>query len=434
MSNNQRNVSYVKRKYLEDVTNIHETQQRAYKTEYPDISVQAMKSSCIDANESNDYHLFRNYQNVHPLLGWYKADLDTGVLSYDQFRALLETENEPQLIELLVTTGLIAEHRPCIYCGGMMRKKKDGKHMFWICTRSVNGIKCNRGKKSIRDGTIFDNSNLSTQTILTIIWHFVHHLNEKQCAEYTNISQKNNTTIIKWYKFCRDVCTEWFWDARNTPKLGGYGKIIEIDESYFPGVPKFNRGRRLGGDAWEDDEKWVFAMTERDSLDAIAIQVPSNRSRKNLLPHINDHCLPGSIFCSDGWKAYYKLAEHLVVDDALHYAVNHSENFVDPETGAHTQTVEGFWRQCKSYLPNFGLKPRYLRTYIGSFLWYRYCKQRKLDLFVHMLKSISEKRPFVTQLLPVAELTFNPVFKEGTKENAIEILDNDKADEDFMYP
>ena len=51
-----------------------------------------------------------------------------------------------------------------------------------------------------------------------------------------------------------------------------------------------------------------------------------------------------------------------------------------------------------------------------------------------MLKSISEKRPFVTQLLPVAEITFNPVFKEGTKENAIEILDNDNADEDFMDP
>ena len=73
-------------------------------------------------------------------------------------------------------------------------------------------------------------------------------------------------------------------------------------------------------------------MTERDSLDAIAIQVPSNRSRKDLLPRIHDHCLPGSIFCSDGWKAYYELAEHLDVDDALHYAVNHSENFVDPET------------------------------------------------------------------------------------------------------
>ena len=91
-----------------------------------------------------------------------------------------------------------------------------------------------------------------------------------QCAEYTNISQ-NNTTVIKRYKFCRNVCTEWFWGSRTTPKLGGYGKTIEIDESYFPGVPKFNRGRRLGGNAWEDDEKWVFEMTERDSLDAIAI-------------------------------------------------------------------------------------------------------------------------------------------------------------------
>ena len=83
---------------------------------------------------------------------------------------------------------------------------------------------------------------MSTQTILTIIWHFVHHLDVRQCANYTNISQKNNTTIIKWYKFCREVVTEWFWDATNTPKLGGFGKIVEVEESYLPGKPKFNCG------------------------------------------------------------------------------------------------------------------------------------------------------------------------------------------------
>ena len=96
-------------------------------------------------------------------------------------------------------------------------------------------MKCNRGKKSIRDGTIFDNCNLSTQNMLTINWHFVYHLDEKQCANYTNISQKNNATVIKRYKFCREVVTEWFWDPQNTPKLGGYGKIVEFDESFFPG-------------------------------------------------------------------------------------------------------------------------------------------------------------------------------------------------------
>ena len=69
---------------------------------------------------------------------------------------------------------------------------------------------------------------------------------------------------------------------------------------------------------------------------------------------------------------------------------------------------------------------------MGSFLWYRYCKQRKLDLFIHMLKSISEKRPFINHSLPVAEIMFNPVSKTGTKEDAIEILEDE--DNDFIDP
>jgi NAD(P)-dependent dehydrogenase (short-subunit alcohol dehydrogenase family) len=62
-----------------------------------------------------------------------------------------------------------------------------------------NGIRCNKGKKSIRTGTMFDNSQRSTTTILQLVWHFVHCLSEKQCVQYTNISAKNNTTVVKWY-------------------------------------------------------------------------------------------------------------------------------------------------------------------------------------------------------------------------------------------
>ena len=79
---------------------------------------------------------------------------------------------------------------------------------------------------------------------------------------------------------------------------------------------------------------WV--ITERDNLDCILEQVPSNRSRKTLIPLINKQALPGSLFCSDGWRAYMKLADHLNADDALHYPVN-------PDTGAHTQIIEGLW-------------------------------------------------------------------------------------------
>ena len=65
------------------------------------------------------------------------------------------------------------------------------------------------------------------------------------------------------------------------------------------------------------------------------------QNKETLLPIIEQHCIEGTIFHSDGWKAYGKLAEHLDVKDCSHFPVKHSSNYVDPETGAHTQTIEG---------------------------------------------------------------------------------------------
>ena len=73
-----------------------------------------------------------------------------------------------------------------------------------------------------------------------------------------------------------------------------------------------------------------------------------------------------------------KLAEHLELDDVLHYSVNHSKNYVNPETGAHTQTIEGLWGQIKDFLPTHGMKPCDLHSYLGWFMWTRFCKQRNL--------------------------------------------------------
>ena len=401
----------VKRKALVDLTNVCSDEDIYLKSDnkYSVQDLLPILEDNVDTNSSKPASIFEDlssdrFQNVHPLLGWYKHDLNTGVLSYDDFNNLMQPENDVQLINLLSEIGVIADHYKCLLCGGDMNKVKDEGHWFWICRRRVNGVKCQRKKKSIRTGTIFEHSKLSTQDILKIVWHFVHHLSEKQCVDYTKLSSKNNTTVVKWYRFCREICTEWFWKPHNTPKLGGFGHIVEMDESYFPGKP---RVRRLGEHSWEDADKWGFGMTQRGSLDAIIEQVPSNRSRATLLPIVDRHCLDGTIFCSDGWKAYNKLRDHLQIEDSLHFSVNHSENFVDPETGAHTQTIEGLWRHCKAFLPSFGLKSRDLHTYLGTFLWHRYCKQRKLDMFVKFLKCAAEIRPPDKNELPNGTITLS---------------------------
>ena len=337
---------------------------------------------------------------------------------------LLDPANDVYLIELLTSLGVIAVSQQCKFCGGPMRKFKEKIYWYWICTRRVNGVKCNRGKYSIRQGTVLDEGKLSMQNILLIFWNFVHRLTEQQCKDYVGISKKTNHTVVDWYRTCREVCTDWIWD--NTPMLGGYGKIVEMDESYFAGAPKYNRGRRLGT-SWDEQEidKWGFCLTERGRLDCVITQVDASRSRRLLLPIIQKHTLPGSIFCSDGWKAYHSLAEHLDLEDVVHFPVNHSQNYVNPETGAHTQTVEGVWRHCKDFLPSFGLKPKDLHTYIGTFMWYRYCKERKLDMFKHFLVSAASKFPPSRTNLPSGQAIERPV--------AVVALDNIDDQEQVIH-
>ena len=111
------------------------------------------------------------------------------------------------------------------------------------------------------------------------------------------------------------------------------------------------------------------------------------------------------------------------MEDVLHYPVNHSKNYVDPETGAHTQTIEGLWGHVKDFLPTRGMKPCDLYSYLGWFMWTRFCKQRNLDKFVHFFKCVSEVRP------PLC----NHMISIGNIQHSINDLKEEKvSDDDFV--
>ena len=90
------------------------------------------------------------------------------------------------------------------------------------------------------------------------------------------------------------------WDIENldlaAAPIGGEGIIVEIDESKF-GKRKYNRGHRVEG-------VWVVGGVE-------------------------------IIVRTDLWRGYRALHDF----GMEHQTVNHTDHFVDPVTGVHTNTI-----------------------------------------------------------------------------------------------
>lgn len=66
-------------------------------------------------------------------------------------------------------------------------------------------------------------------------------------------TEHSNHTIVGCFNLCREVCSIV---VRDQPKMVGLNeskKAIQIDESYFRGKRKYNKGRLRSGDEKQDD-------------------------------------------------------------------------------------------------------------------------------------------------------------------------------------
>ena len=70
---------------------------------------------------------------------------------------------------------------------------------------------------------------------------------------------------------------------------------------------------------------------------------------------------------TDQWRAYLGIQN--MGQGYIHLTVNHSANFVDPNTGVCTNAVEGFWSQAKKKFKRmFGTYEALLPAYLDE--WY----------------------------------------------------------------
>ena len=143
-----------------------------------------------------------------------------------------------------------------------------------------------------------------------------------------------------------------------------------------------NRGRAVDG-------HWVFGGIERGTTKSFMVVV-EDRSAATLIPIIQQYIWPGSVIISDEWRAYSTLSSL----GYTHQTVNHSRNFVDPGTGAHTNSIEGYWSVVKRQMRRQGVMNTtndLFPTYLLESLWRkRFCGE---EFFEKLLSCISEQYP-----------------------------------------
>jgi hypothetical protein len=140
--------------------------------------------------------------------------------------------------------------------------------------------------------------------------------------------------------------------------------------------------------------------TSLDNSHEFRMFVVQKRDAKTLIPLIKRHCIENSDIHSDEWRAYSKLNKN----GFQHFTVNHKENFVNPDTGKHTQLVESLWRVNKKQISNRirDKSIENLKLYLGQ-QWF---------------KSINNKEPhllFLKVIEVLNALSYNDVIEKIKK-------------------
>lgn len=219
----------------------------------------------------------------------------------------------------------------------LQKRSKDAKNtlFYWRCTG------CGRFKTAY-DESFFSLFKKPPQIILALIkcW----------AGQLTLVKSVSMIKLNLEHTVCEDVVSNLFYKLRQMCTigldkknliLGGPNKIVEIDESLYSKV-KYNRGKDL-----RRAQVWVFGLVERGDNAKCYMEIVPNREALTLLNIIYNKCAPGTIVYSDCWSSYNKISQF---KNFSHQTVNHSYNFIDPETGT----------KLKKYYPNYNFTFRLL--------------------------------------------------------------------------
>lgn len=269
--------------------------------------------------------------------------------------------SEDKCIDALFTLGILYPKSLCTACGSIMkRSRKLFRCKSETCGKSI----------SIFHTSFFANSRLKCSEVLLIGYLWLSNATSTTIAILTGHSSH---TIADYIRHFQQLAASNV--KEDDTLIGGPNIIVEIDESKM-GKRKYHRGHRVEG-------VWVVGGVERTSERKIFAESVENRSRDTLMDIISRHVKPGSIIHTDLWRGYCGV-ESLGME---HRTVNHSKCFKDPDTGVHTNTIEGSWNGIKHNISPRNRNQDHVDGHLMSFIWKRNCH---MGLWNGLLEALKE--------------------------------------------
>lgn len=191
-------------------------------------------------------------------------------------------------------------------------------------------------------------SKLKNKQIKDLIRAFALGVPALQAAVYAGV---HRNTVNKFFKKLRIKIAEQ--TTKNVKKFKGE---IELDESYFGGKRKGNRGRGAA------DKQIVFGILERNGT--VRTIVVEDVSAATLMKEIANNTEKGSVYYTDKFRSYNSLNRF-----GKHYQVDHAKEFKSSYR-SHINGIEGFWSYAKRFLRKYnGVSPKNFNLYLKEIEW-----------------------------------------------------------------
>jgi transposase-like protein len=253
--------------------------------------------------------------------------------------------------------------------------------------------KHDRQKFSLKVGTIFEDSPISLEKWLPVMWLVVNCKNGVSSWEIhraMGVSQKTAWFMLQRARLAMQ-------DNVTGGKLSGE---VEVDETFIGGKARNMHGevkaRKIQGRRGPMGKAIVAAVLERGGK--VRAKVVDKRKKKDLQALVRDNVEPGSALYSDALKSYEGLD-----GEFAHQVIDHAVAYVDGQV--HTNGMENFWSLLKRGVKGtyVSVEPYHLFRYVDeqAFRFNNRIDMNDSDRFVAVMKQIVGKRLTYSELIGV---------------------------------